>query len=130
MMEVSMRCPCREKVKIPPVPCKYIFSLMMFTGNNLDNFQTNSVMHRMNTRAKHQLHWYTVKFSCIQKGFFYSSIKKLNSLPLYILKWKQKKSKFKVAWRPYHIALTFYSLNVFLSTSQITFPLQHQCQQQ
>jgi len=56
MMEVSMRCSCTEKVKIPPVPCEYIFSLMMFTGNNLDNFQTNCVVHRMNTRAKHQLH--------------------------------------------------------------------------
>jgi hypothetical protein len=131
MMEVSIRCSCREKVKIPLVPCECIFSLIMFTGNNLDNFQTDFVVHRINTRAKHQLHWHTVKFSCTQKGFFYSSIKTLNILPLHILKWKQKKPKFKVASWQYHTALTFYSLNVFLSTSQIAFPLQHQwCKQQ
>ena len=122
MMEVRTRCFCREKVEILPVPCEYIFSLMTLTVNNLDHFQTNSIVHR----AKHQLHRHTVKFSCIQKGLFYSSIKKLNSLPLYALKLKQNKPKFKVACTEYLIAHTFYSLNLFLSTSQITFPLQHQ----
>jgi hypothetical protein len=79
-MEVSIRCSCREEVEILPVPCEYIFSVMAFTVKNLDNFQTNSVVHRMYTRAKHQLHRHTVKFSHIQKGLFYSSIKKFNSL--------------------------------------------------
>jgi len=126
MMEVSMQCSCLEKVEILPVPCGYIFSLMTFTVNNLDNFQTNSVVHRMYIKAKHQLHRHTTKFSCTQKDIFYSSCKKFNSLPLYILKLKQKKPKFKVAFRQYSIAHTFYSLNVFLSTSQIAFPLHHQ----
>ena len=40
MMEVSMRRSCREKVEILPVPREYIFSLITFTVNNLDNFQT------------------------------------------------------------------------------------------
>jgi len=126
MTEVSTQCSCWEKVEILPVPCAYIFSLMMFTVNNLDNFWTNSLVHRMYTRAKHQLHRHSMKFSCTQKDLFYSRCKKFNSLPLYILKLKQKKPKFKVAFRQYCIAHTFYSLNVFLSTSQITFPLQHQ----
>ena len=66
------------KIDTQPVPCKYIFSLMMYTVNNLDNFQTNSVVHRMNTRTKNQFHRPTVYLSCIQKGVFYSSIKVLN----------------------------------------------------
>ena len=79
----------------------------------------------MKTRYKHQLHRPTVTLSCIQKGVFYCSTKILNSLPPYILKLKQKKPKFKVAFRQYLTAHTLYSLHQFLSTSQITFPLQH-----
>jgi hypothetical protein len=83
MMEVSLRCYCREKLETLPVPCEHIILLMTFTANNLDNFQANSVVHRMNTKAKHQLHKPTVKLSCIQKGVFYSSIRNLIVYPLY-----------------------------------------------
>jgi len=98
----------------------------MFIVNNLQNFQTYFVIHGVNTRDKYQLPRPTVNLSCIKKRAFYSSIKILNSLPTYILKLKQKKPKFKVALREYLIAHTFYSLDEFLSNSQITFPLQHQ----
>jgi len=53
-MGVGSRCSCRallKKLDILPVPCTYVFSLMVFTVSNLDNFQINSVMHRANTRA-------------------------------------------------------------------------------
>ena len=83
----------------------------MFTVNNLDNFQTNSAVHGMNTRAIHQLQRPTVNLSCIQKGVFYSNIETCNSLCPYILKLKQKKPKFKVALREYLIAHTFNSLD-------------------
>jgi hypothetical protein len=94
-----------KKLDILPVPCEYIFSLMMFTVNNLDSFQTNS----------------TVNLSCIHKGVFYSSVKIFNSLSPCILKLKQEKPKFKVPLRECLIAHTFYSLDEFLSTSQIAF---------
>ena len=90
---------------------------MMCTVNNLDNFQTNSVVHRMNTRAKHQLHRTTVNLSCIKKGVFYSNIKILNSVLPYMLELTQEKPKFKVALRQYLIAHTC------LSVSQNAFPL-------
>ena len=99
---------------------------MMFIVNNLDNFQTYSVVHGVNTRDKYQLHRPTVNLSCIQKLVFYSSIKIFNSLPTYIFKLKQKKPKFQVALRECLIAHTFYSLDEFLYNSRITFPLQHQ----
>ena len=70
-----------KKLEILPVPLKYIFSLMLCTVNTLDNFPTNSVVHRMNTRAKHRLHRRTLNLSCIQKGVFYPGIKIFNSLP-------------------------------------------------
>jgi hypothetical protein len=56
-----------KKLDLKPAPCEYVFSLMMFDVNNPDNFQTNSVVHGMNTRAKHQLHRPTVNLSCIKK---------------------------------------------------------------
>jgi len=72
-------------------------SLMMFTVNNHNIFQTNCVVQGMNTRAKHQLLRTTVNLSCIQKGIFYSSIKVFNSLPPYILKLNRRKQNL----RPY-----------------------------
>ena len=56
MMGVGVRCSCRgllKKLHILPVPCAHVFSLMMFTVNNLDNYRTNSVVHGMHTRTKH-----------------------------------------------------------------------------
>ena len=61
----------------------------------------------MNTRAKLQLLRITVNLSCTQKGIFYSSIKIFNSMPLYILKLKQEKAKFKAVLE--EIAHTFFS---------------------
>jgi hypothetical protein len=116
MMGVSSICSCRgmfKKIYILPVPCEYIFSSMVFIVNNLDNFQTYSIVYRMNTMAKHQLHRPTVNLSCTPKGVFYYSIKIFNSLPTCILKLKHKKPKFKVAQREYFIAHTFYSLEDF-----------------
>jgi hypothetical protein len=105
---------------------------MLFTVNKLDNIQSNAVVHGMNTRDKQQLHRPTANLSCIQKGVLHSSIKIFNNLPpSFILKLKQGKPKLKAALRQYMIAHTSYSLDTFLSTSQITFPLQHQyCHQQ
>jgi hypothetical protein len=54
---------------------------MMFSVNNLDNFQANCVVHGMNIRAKHQFHRPTVNLPCIQKGVFYSDINIFYSLP-------------------------------------------------
>jgi len=50
------------------VPCEYIFPSMMFTVINLDNFQNNSVVHGMNTRAKNELHRSTVNLLMYKKG--------------------------------------------------------------
>jgi hypothetical protein len=70
---------------------------IMFVINNLENFQTNSTLHCINTRHKNQLHRLTVNMSCIQKGVTYSCIKLLNILPSNILKLQNNKSDFKVA---------------------------------
>jgi len=82
---LSSRRPCRSLLKrlcMLPVPCEYIsISLIMYTVNDLDHFDTNSDLHGMNTRAKYQLHRPTVNLSCIEQDILYSSIKTLNNLP-------------------------------------------------
>ena len=68
MMAVSLRLFLQrfiKKIYILPVLREYIISLMMFTVINLDNFQTNSVVHGVNIRANHQLQRPTVNLSCI-----------------------------------------------------------------
>jgi len=70
---------------------------MMFVINNLENFQTNSTLHCINTRHKNQLHRLTVNLLCIQKGVTYSCIKLINSLPYNRFKLQNNKSNFKVA---------------------------------
>jgi hypothetical protein len=88
---------------------------MMSVVNNLDEFQTNSSVHGINTRRKNQLHTPSVKLSSIQKGVTYSSIKIFNSLPSNILKLQNYKLIFKSALRKYLLTHAFYSIEEFLS---------------
>jgi hypothetical protein len=79
------------------IPCEYIFSLMNFIVNNQEFFQTNSAVHSVNTRNKHQLHRPIVNLSCFQKSAFYTGIKISNSLPSSLTSLVNKKSQFKAA---------------------------------
>jgi hypothetical protein len=59
MLGASSRCSCRvclKKLDILTLPCLYIYSLMLFVLKNMDNYQTNSSIHTINTRCKNQLH--------------------------------------------------------------------------
>jgi hypothetical protein len=59
MMGVSPTHTCRglfKKLRILPIPCVYLFSLMMFVVNNFDKFQTNNSVHGVNTRNNEHLH--------------------------------------------------------------------------
>jgi hypothetical protein len=116
MMGLGPRCSCKglfKNLDILPVPCLYIFSLMMFVFNNPKNFQTNSMLHSINRRYKNQLCRPTVNLSYIQKGVTYSATKIYNSLPSGISRLQNNKSKFNLAVRKYLITHTFYSLEEF-----------------
>jgi len=104
----------------------YIFHWWCILLMILIIFDTNSDLYGMNTRVKYQLRRPTVNLSCIEQDVLCSSIKIFNNLPPFILKLKQKEPKLKLAWREYLIAHTLYSIDQFLSTIQITFPLQLQ----
>jgi hypothetical protein len=78
MVGVRSRCSCRglfQRWDILPVPCKCIFLLTTFVVDNLGSFQTNLIVHSLNTRNKTQLHRPIANLSCFQKGVSYAAVK-------------------------------------------------------
>jgi hypothetical protein len=76
----SSRCSCRSlfrKLGILTLPCLYIYCLMLYVLNNMDNCQTNSSIHTINTRCKNQLHRPVANLSSFQKGVLYSALRVL-----------------------------------------------------
>jgi hypothetical protein len=85
MVGASSRCSCRSlfrKLDILTLPCSYLYSLMLFVLKNMDNYQTNSSIHTMNTRCKNQLHRPVANLLSFQKGVFYSGLWIFNSCHL------------------------------------------------
>jgi hypothetical protein len=118
MIGAHPRTSCRrlfKKLEILPVPSQYIYLLMNFFVNNQEDFQTNSSIHNINTRNKHQLYRPTANLSCFQKNAFYSGIRIFNSLPCSITNLKNQKTKFKVTLKKYLNAHFFYSVDEFLA---------------
>jgi hypothetical protein len=109
MMGVGPTHSCRELFKqlsILPIPCVYIFSLMMFVVSNLGNFQPDNSIHGVNTRNK-CLHKPFTHLSSFQKGVYYSGIKLFNSLPKNIMDKKHNKL-FKIVLHSYLLNYSFY----------------------
>jgi hypothetical protein len=57
-----------KRLEVLTLPCEYIFLLMNFRVNNQEYFQTNSALHSVNTRNRHDLHIRTANLSCFQKN--------------------------------------------------------------
>jgi hypothetical protein len=122
MAGVRSRCSCRglfKKLDILPVPCQYIFSLMLFVVDNLGSFQTNVTVHGLNTRNKMQLHRPVTNLSCFQKGVSYAAVKIFNRLPSSISNLRNDKKQFKSALRRYLMTHCFYSINEFQNISKV-----------
>lgn len=41
------------KLDILPIPCEYVFCLLLFLIKDFDNFLTDTALHSVNTRTKH-----------------------------------------------------------------------------
>ena len=102
-----------KEVKILPVPCQYILSLMNLFISNKEIFQTISSVHNINTRNKHHHHRPNANLSCFQKSTFYTGIKIFNSLPPSVPILKKDKAKFEPASRKYQHRHYFYSVDEF-----------------
>jgi hypothetical protein len=86
MLRLGSRSSYKEKksfksMGIVTVYCLYIYALMMFLVRNRYIYQTNNVIHNINTRQQEKLHVSSVRFSLIKRGVLYSSITIYNNLP-------------------------------------------------
>ena len=121
MTGTKHRASCRnlfKKLSILPLPCQYIFSLMMFVVKNQENFENNSSVHCINTRHRQNLHRPNANLSCFQKGAYYSGIKIYNHLPCHLKELSCNKETFKKELRIYLNTHTFYSVDDFFSANK------------
>jgi hypothetical protein len=88
-----------KQVEISPVPYPYILLLVNFIINNQEIFQTNSSIHNINTRNKHNLHRPNANLSCFYKSTFHDGIQIFNSLPPSLTVLKNEKPKFQAVLR-------------------------------
>ena len=117
MSGTGPRSSCRnlyKKLRILPVPCQYILSLMLFVIGNQQNFYTNEYVHGMDTRKKNHMHLPNLSLTGAQKGVLYSGAKIYNNLPRNIQNYKGDKKKFKKELIKYLNKHTFYSITEFL----------------
>jgi hypothetical protein len=67
---VKRRVFCRElfkKFNILPLASEFLLSLLSFVVDNMEKFQTNSDMHNINTRNKHDLHQSSANLTSCKK---------------------------------------------------------------
>ena len=111
------RTSCRslfKQLEILPVPCQHTLSLMSFIVNNQEIFQTNSSIHNINTRNKHNLHRPNANLFCFQRSTFCTGIKIFNSLPPTVTILRCDIKKFKAALSKYLHTHTPFTLQMNL----------------
>ena len=84
-----------KKLKILPVPCQYILSVMLFMIDNSNKFLTSSEVHGFHTRSKNHFFIPATNLTSVRKGITYSGIKMYNRLPNSILNHRNDRKKFK-----------------------------------
>jgi len=86
---------------------------MLFAVKNPHIYQTNSSVQCMNTRQQNKLHVPSVTLYSMQRGVYYSTIKKLNHLPQNIFKFHNSLNIFKILLRDHLVKMPFVSLRDF-----------------
>ena len=107
---------CRQlfkQLQILPLPSQYIYSLLVFVNKNKELFMSNSEIHNINTRYKHNLHLPSTHLTLVQKGVLYSGSKIFNHLPLCIKAHSNDPKRFKTKLKSYLIQHTFYSIDEY-----------------
>jgi hypothetical protein len=97
----------------------YIYAMKMIVAGNPDIYQTNYILHGINTRQKNKLHIPSMKLSAIQKGVHYSSITVFDALPSNIVDLQNNTFRFRNDLQRYLAMNVFYSVDEFLFTSRI-----------
>lgn len=108
--------PLFKALNIMPLPCIYIFCVLIFVKknmNSIDSFQRNHQFHNYNTRQHNNLHVAASRTNLCKSGVFHSGIALFNALPLHI-KRIAIFNNFKNTLRTFLLSNLFYSVNDYL----------------
>ena len=73
-----------EVLKILPLHSQYIFSLLLFEVNNMDQYKINSTIHGVSTRQSVNLYQPLSNLSIYKKGAYCVGIEVFNSFSFHI----------------------------------------------
>jgi hypothetical protein len=90
-----------KELKILPLYCQYIFSLLLFVIKNNGTFATNNEIHSICTSHSDNLRPPLLNLTKAQKDVYFSGIKVYNSLPQNIKQLSYDTKKFKVTTKKY-----------------------------
>jgi hypothetical protein len=113
---------CKEGFKsmvILTVPCLYIYALMTFVVRKCYIYQTNNIIHNINTRQQEKRHVSSVRLSLIQRGVLYSSIIIYNNLPQNIQILKGNMNIFRQTLKTFSFQMLFISIDEYISSKRV-----------
>ena len=118
MTSTRNRNSCRQlfkTLKILPLLSQYIYSLLCFVINNMDQYQFISDVHNRYTRQGFNLNLYqpSAHLSLYQKGTYYMGIKLFNNLPFQIKQLHNDFKCFKLALKDFLYCHSFYTLQEY-----------------
>jgi hypothetical protein len=101
------------KLKILLLPSQYIFSLLLFVINNMEQYKVNSEVYHIDMRQHSNLHLLLPNLTAYQKGVYYLGIKIFNVLPSYIKQESNNPKRFKFTLKKFLYENSFYSLEEY-----------------
>lgn len=112
--------PLFKQLNIMPLPCIYIFEVLLFVMknmNSIDSFHKNHQIHNYNTRQCANLHLEGTRTNLCKSGVLHTGITLYNNLPNHI-KIIGNFKQFKLALRSFLLSNLFYSVNDFLKSAK------------
>jgi hypothetical protein len=116
MMQTPKMISCKQyfkSLRILPLPCLYIYEVLVHIEANLNVFKTNSGIHAHKTRRKDYLFIVPCNTSLCKNNFNNAGYRRLNRLPQYI-KEIPVLYKFKKTLKTFLLNHCFYSIEEFL----------------
>lgn len=114
---IPFNASCRphfKRLEILPLPCLYIYSILIFLNLNQSMFDKHQHTHHHTTRnVKSKTYQYPIhRTTLLEKGPFYSAIKLYNNLPNSI----KESVNFKKSLKDYLLENCFYTIDEYMST--------------
>jgi hypothetical protein len=100
-------------LKILPFQSQYIYSLLCFVVNNIDQYQFISEVHKRNMRQGSNLYHPSAPLSLYQKGTNYMGIKLFNSLTPQLKHLYSDHKCFKLALKDFLYCHSFYTFEEY-----------------